>query len=142
MFVKLPWWWSQKGSIKHMHVHLLILLHQFKIEGTYSTNKSTATHVAWVSTNVWHRIRKCRISFSLVWWIIYRWHYIFMWSAPEGYPYSMWCYSGHLRTVQTTFPPEVVSTYTCNQFIRCVSLALVSNDLGLCCEGVADLKVV
>ena len=29
-----------------MHVHLLILLHQFKIVGGYSTNKSTATRVA------------------------------------------------------------------------------------------------
>jgi hypothetical protein len=51
-------------------------------------------------------------------------------------------YSGHQRTVRTTFPPEVVHTYTCNQFIKCVFLAVVANDLGICWEGVADSKVV
>jgi len=48
-----------------------------------------------------------------------------------------------VRIVHTTFPPEVVCTYTCNIFIRCVFLAVVANDpydLGLCWEGVADSK--
>ena len=44
--------------------------------------------------------------------------------------------------MHTAHQPEVVIAYICNQFIKCVLLAVVVNDLGLCCEGVADSKVV
>ena len=60
-------WWNIFYT--HAFVDFITLV---KVVGDYSTDGSTATFVAGVSTNAWHRIRILGIG-GLVQWITYRW---------------------------------------------------------------------
>jgi len=55
-----------------------------KIVGSFSTDGSTATFIAGVSTNFWHRVDICCIISVLVLWIMNGWQYSFV-----GHPLSV-----------------------------------------------------